>query len=104
MAVVSVTLQAEQGISGIGLYLFGLGLSDLLFQKLVGTVKTVNGFPEVAIPILSQIPIIGKVFFNHNVLVYGAFLMVPLAWFLLNKTTFGLNLKAVGENLRRLIL
>ncbi|MEZ4607038.1 MAG: hypothetical protein R2865_09640 [Deinococcales bacterium] len=51
----SVTLQAEQGISGIGLYLFGLGLSDLLFQKLVGTVKTVNGFPEVSIPILSQI-------------------------------------------------
>ena len=36
-AVVSVTLKAEQGISGIGVYLFGLGLTDLLFQKLVGT-------------------------------------------------------------------
>ena len=38
IAFVSVNLQAEQGISGIGFYLFGLGMSDLLFQKLVGTV------------------------------------------------------------------
>ena len=40
MAVISVTFQAEQGISGIGVYLFGLGMSDLLFQKTLGTVET----------------------------------------------------------------
>lgn len=98
MAFISVTLRAEQGISGIGVYLFGLGLSELLFQKLVGTVETVSGFPPLPIPILSSIPVIGEVFFKHNALVYGAFLLVPLAWFALNKTTFGLNIRAVGEN------
>ncbi|MCA9969620.1 MAG: ABC transporter permease [Anaerolineales bacterium] len=98
MAFISVTLQAEQGISGIGVYLFGLGLSDLLFQKTLGTVETVSGFRPVAIPLLSDIPLIGNVFFNHNILVYGAYLLVPLAWFILNKTTIGLKIRAVGEN------
>src|SRR5262249_5793028 len=42
MAFISVTLKAEQGISGIGVYLFGLGMSDLLFQKLVGTPKSLS--------------------------------------------------------------
>jgi simple sugar transport system permease protein len=98
MAFISVTLQAEQGISGIGVYLFGLGMSDLLFQKTLGTVETVSGFSPIHIPVLSDIPVIGKVFFSHNLLVYGAFALVPVAWFVLNKTTLGLNIRAVGEN------
>ena len=53
MALISVTLKAEQGVSGIGLYMFGLGMSSLLFKVLVGTVKTVQGFQPVSIPILS---------------------------------------------------
>ena len=56
MSFISVTLKAEQGISGIGLYMFGLGLSSLLFKVLVGTVKTVEGFPPVKIPLLGDIP------------------------------------------------
>lgn len=98
MAFISVTLQAEQGISGIGVYLFGLGMSDLLFQKTLGTVETVRGFRPITIPVLSDIPVLGQIFFNHNILVYGAFALVPLAWLILNKTTFGLNIRAVGEN------
>ncbi len=98
MAFISVTLHAEQGISGIGVYLFGLGMSDLLFQKLVGNVETVSGFPALHIPLLSDIPILGEIFFTHNALVYGAYLLVPLGWFVLNKTTFGLQIRAVGEN------
>ena len=54
MAFVTVNLQAQQGISGIGFYLFGLGLSDLLFQKMLGTVETVQGFQKVTIPYLSN--------------------------------------------------
>jgi len=76
------TLQAEQGISGIGVFLFGLGMSDLLFQKLINNVETVSGFPIVSIPVLSSIPVIGEIFFNHNILVYGAYLLVPVAWFI----------------------
>ena len=98
MAFVSINLKAEQGISGIGFYLFGLGLSDLLFQKMLGTVETVSGFHSIHIPWLSDIPYIGEIFFSQNILVYGAYLCVLLAWFVLNKTTIGLKIKAVGES------
>ena len=98
MAFVTINLHAEQGISGIGFYLFGLGLSDLLFQKMLGTVETVKGFPKIQIPFLSDIPIIGEIFFRQNVLVYIALAFVPLAWFVLNKSTLGLKIRAVGEN------
>ncbi len=98
MAVVTVHLHAQQGISGIGFYLFGLGMSDLLFQKLLGTVETVKGFSKIYIPVLSDIPLIGEIFFRQNILVYSAILLVPIAWFVLNKTTLGLKIRAVGEN------
>lgn len=98
MAYVTVNLHAEQGISGIGFYLFGLGMSDLLFQKLMGTVETVKGFPQLYIPVLSDIPYIGEIFFKQNILVYFAYLLVPLGWFVLNKTTLGLKIRSVGEN------
>jgi simple sugar transport system permease protein len=98
MAFVTVNLQAVQGISGIGFYLFGLGLSDLLFQKVLGTVETVKGFPKINLPVLSDLPIVGEIFFQQNILVYIAFALVPLAWFILYKTTLGLKIRAVGEN------
>jgi len=98
MAYVTVNLHAQQGISGIGFYLFGLGMSDLLFQKLLGTVETVKGFPKVYIPGLSDLPGLGEIFFSQNVMVYIAYLLVPIVWFVLNKTTLGLKIHAVGEN------
>ena len=98
MAFVSVTLQAKQGISGIGVYLFGLGLSELLFQQWVGTPKSVHGFPRITFPILTDIPILGQIFFHHNLLVYVAFALVPICAFVLNRTTFGLMIRAVGQN------
>ncbi|MXX51951.1 MAG: ABC transporter permease [Chloroflexi bacterium] len=98
MAFVSVTLKAKQGISGIGVYLFGLGLSELLFQQLVGTPKSVAGFPRISFPVLTDIPILGEIFFHHNLLVYVAFALVPISAFVLNRTTFGLMIRAVGQN------
>jgi simple sugar transport system permease protein len=98
MAFVTINLQAEQGISGIGFYLFGLGMSELLFHKLMGSVETVSGFPPIHIPFLSDIPILGEIFFSQNILVYIAFALVPIAWFVLNKTTLGLKIRSVGEN------
>ena len=98
MAFVSVTLKAKQGISGIGVYLFGLGLSELLFQQWVGTPKSVSGFPRITFPILSDIPVLGEIFFHHNLLVYVAFALVPISAFVLNRTTFGLMIRAVGQN------
>lgn len=97
-AVISVTLKAEQGISGIGVYLFGLGMSDLLFQKLVGTPRPVSSFPKLDIPGLSDIPILGDMLFRHSIIVYVAFGLVPVSMYIINRTTFGMNIRAVGEN------
>jgi ABC-type uncharacterized transport system permease subunit len=98
MSFISVTLKAEQGISGIGLYMFGLGLSSLLFKTTIGTVKTVTGFQPFKMPLLGDITVVGAIFFQHSLLVYGAFLLVPVAWWVLEKTTWGLRIKSVGQN------
>lgn len=98
MSLISITFKAKQGISGIGLYMFGLGLSSTLFKVLVGTVIIVEGFQTIKIPLLGDIPIIGEIFFRNSLPVYAAFLLVPLAWWFLEKTTWGLKIKAVGHN------
>ena len=97
-AFVTVNLRAKQGVSGIGIYLFGLGMSDLLFQKLVGTPRPILPFSPLEIPIISQIPIIGEMLFQHSLIVYLAFLMIPIATLVMNKTVFGMNIRAIGEN------
>jgi ABC-type uncharacterized transport system permease subunit len=97
-ALVSVTLKAEQGISGIGVFLFGLGMSDLLFQKLVGTPRPVAQLPAFDIPFLADLPGLGKMLFRQSLLVYLAILLVPVLTLVLNRTTYGTKVKAVGEN------
>lgn len=97
-ALMAVTLKADQGISGIGVFLFGLGMSDLLFQKLVGTPKPITKFPKLDIPGLSDIPWLGDMFFRHSVIIYLAFAAIPLSIWIINKTNFGMNIRAVGEN------
>jgi len=96
-AFITVTLKAEQGVSGIGIYLFGLGMSDLLFQKLVGTPLPIDQFADWHIPVLSEIPLLGEMLFQHTPMVYIAFLLVPVASLMINRTSFGLNIRAVGE-------
>ena len=96
-AFITLVMQSAQGISGIGIFLFGLGFTDLLFQKQVGTPIPIDGLEKVKIPILGDIPLIGEIFFDHNLLVYTAFLLVPIVWFVINRSTFGLNIRAVGE-------
>jgi len=101
MAFISVTLQAEQGISGIGLFLFGLGMSDLLFQKMVGKIETVSGFRALSFPFLKEIPGIGPILYavtQQSILVYLAYLLVPIAWYIMYRTTLGLKIRAAGEN------
>jgi general nucleoside transport system permease protein len=96
MALVSVTFRAEQGISGIGLYMFGWGLSGLLFRLYVGGIISIKGLQPVRIPLLSDIPYLGPVLFHQNGLVYLVYGLVPLAWFVLYRTTWGLKVRAVG--------
>lgn len=103
MAVVSVTFQAEQGISGIGLSLFGLGASSMLFKTMLGTIEGVEGFDELQFCLpggfcLADTPVLGEIFFSHSILTYAAFLLVPIAAYVLKKTTWGLKVRAVGQN------
>jgi simple sugar transport system permease protein len=103
MSVVSVTFQAQQGISGIGLSLFGLGVSSMLFKTMLGTVEGVQGFSELNFCLtsrfcLADLPVLGDIFFSHSILTYAAFLMVPIVAYVLNKTTWGLKVRAVGQN------
>jgi simple sugar transport system permease protein len=102
LCVVSITYQAQQGISGIGLYMFGLGASSLLFKTMVGTVEGIQGFSQMRFCVgsfcLGDIPVIGEIFFRHSVVTYAAFALVPLAWWVLNKTTWGLKVRSVGQN------
>ncbi len=95
---ITLNLQAEQGVSGIGIYLFGLGMSDLLFQKFVGTPRPILPFMPLDIPVLSGLPIVGEMLFQHSIIVYIAFGLVPLMSFVLYRTTYGLNIRAIGEN------
>jgi len=102
LCVVSITYQAEQGISGIGLYMFGLGMSSLLFKTLLGTVEGVNGFRPLGFCFgsfcLSDIPIVGDILFDYSLMTYGAYALIPIAWWVLNRTTWGLKVRAVGQN------
>jgi ABC-type uncharacterized transport system permease subunit len=97
-AFISVTLKAEQGISGIGVFLFGLGLTNVLLLKLFPSPVTIPTLPAVPVPLLHRIPRIGSMFFTQNWLVYLAFLLVPVLTFVLNRTTYGMKIRAVGEN------
>jgi simple sugar transport system permease protein len=91
IALANVTLGAEQGISGIGFFLFGLGLSDLLFERWVGTPRPLLSFFLVHVPGLSARD-------QVTPLAFVALAAIPIAAFIFRKTPFGLNLTAVGEN------
>ncbi|MFM2481199.1 ABC transporter permease [Celerinatantimonas sp. YJH-8] len=95
-AFLTLTLNTNQVATGLALTIFGTGLSAFLGAKLVGA--TIAGFPVVNIPGLDAIPFIGKIFFNHSVLVYASFILAVLVWWLLHRTRAGLVIRAVGEN------
>lgn len=93
--VVCLWFLGNQVVSGLALTIFGLGLADYMGTPLIG--QTAPGFDKIAIPVLSGLPILGRVFFQQDALVYVAVLVVPLLWFFLVKTRWGLHLRAVGE-------
>lgn len=94
--VVVVKFRAPQGIAGIGLQMFGVGTAGTLFRHFVGGTQSIVGMPSNGIPLLKKIPILGDILFSHGVVVYLAFLFVPLAWYILFKTSWGLKVRSVG--------
>jgi general nucleoside transport system permease protein len=96
-AVMTLVFKAEQGISGIGVYLFGLGFSELLYREKVGTPLPSKSLSDWRIPLFGRIPKVGDMFFDHSLLVYAAFALVPCLALLINRTRLGLDVRAVGE-------
>ncbi len=107
----SVTFRGNQLISGVAINFLSSGLTVLLGQKIFGLggrTPSLSGgarFSEVKLPLADQVadvPILGPIYSNlisgHTILFYVAILCVPLTWWLLNRTRFGLRLRAVGEN------
>ena len=95
-AIVTISLRADQVVSGLALTFLGTGLARVLGEGLTNT--DVARLPSATIPVLSSIPILGPILFtNQSVLVYVGFIFVPLAWFWIEKTRPGLHLRAVGE-------
>jgi simple sugar transport system permease protein len=95
-AFLTVTLRADQVVSGLALTFVGAGLSAVLGAPLV-EVKQAPRLPSFPIPVLADIPILGPIFFDHNIIVYIGFVLTPLAWFYINRTRPGLELRAIGE-------
>ena len=93
--IVCLMLRASQIASGLAMTFFGSGLSGLLGDKLTG--ETVEPLTRIPIPGLNAIPILGRVLFNQDILVYFSFLCVVLSWWMLFKTRLGLNIRSMGE-------
>lgn len=94
--VLTLNLLANQVATGLALTLFGLGLSALIGHSFVG--KTFPGLPKLDIPIISEIPVIGPLVFGLDILVYMSIASVFFVGWFLNKTRWGLLVRAVGES------
>ena len=94
-AFITVYLNGNQLVSGIGLSIVGTGLSGFLGRPYVGVRFT--GIDVWSIPFLKDLPVLGKVLFRHDALVYLTILAAAGVWFLLFRTRFGLQVRAVGE-------
>ena len=95
-AFVTITLRADQVVSGLALTFLGAGLSAVMGSSLV-EVRQAPRLPTVHVPFLADLPIIGPIFFQHNVIIYLGFLVAPLAWFYIYRTRPGQELRAIGE-------
>jgi ABC-type uncharacterized transport system permease subunit len=101
LAYFTTTLKMNQFVIGLALFFFGVGLSTLLPKFVIGVTLQPPLIPtlkSVPIPFLGQIPILGEIFFNQNLLVYFAILLSIFLYYLLYRTSIGLELRSVGEN------
>jgi simple sugar transport system permease protein len=95
-ALMTLGLAVNQVASGLALTIFGLGLSGVVGAPFVGVQR--DGIGKIEVPVLSDIPFIGRVFFEQDPFVYLSFMLVGGVWWFLNRTKSGLVLRACGEN------
>ncbi len=98
-AFISINLRGNQVVSGLALTMFGTGLSGLLGRRFIGVPLPASAkIGGIKIPLLSDIPVLGPLLFRFDPLAYIAIVLVIIAWFLLYKTSLGINIRSVGED------
>jgi general nucleoside transport system permease protein len=101
-AVLSVRARANQLVVGIGFNIFALGTTTFLYRQIFGGLsrEQIPSFGTLSVPLVSRIPFVGPALFQQTGLVYAAFVIVGLTWWLVTRTPFGLAVRAAGENPR----
>ena len=98
--VITIRFAGNQVVSGTGINIFALGFTAYMSQVLWGSrgaSESVQGLPEIRIPLLADIPIIGDIIGTHTPLVYLMIIITVISYVVLFKTPFGLRIRAVGE-------
>ena len=100
-AILTVPLGLSQHVSGLGVTLFATSLSYFSYRTALPDVSSpprIEPFRPLDVPLLSDIPFLGPVLFEQTALTWLAIVMVFLVWYVLERTPFGVAIKAVGDN------
>ena len=103
LAMLTVTYRVDQIVAGIAINIFVVGLTSYLTSQILAVHRELNDAPifrAIRIPLLSDIPVLGPIFFQHNLFVYGTVILVALSTYYLFHTRTGLRARAVGEHPR----
>ncbi|MBT4043837.1 MAG: ABC transporter permease [Rhodospirillaceae bacterium] len=95
-ALLTLTLLANQVAAGLALTIFGIGVSALIGRGFVGI--PLQRLPQLDLPGLSDLPVIGTLLFGHDFLVYLSILLIPATIWFLDRSRAGLILRSIGEN------
>ena len=102
LASLAVKYLVDQVIIGVLLNVLVIGVTNFLYSQVLSENQADLNFPgtfnKIAIPFLSQLPIVGDAFFNRSIIVYLTYLIVPAIWFMLFRTRLGLRARSVGEH------
>ena len=94
----TVTLRANQNVTGLALTTFGVGISDYMITKTGPIYSKESRYFTEPLPFAYDLGVMGEIFFSHGILIYLAIVIALLTSFVLNRTRIGLNLRSVGED------
>lgn len=98
---ITVYLKQHQIVTGTAISILAAGLSSYFMRVFFGTPilpLTVEPLKAIPLPLLSKVPVLGPIFFTQNILTYAMYFIVPLAWYILYRTSLGLTIRSAGEN------
>ena len=99
--VVCIYLKQHQVVTGTAINVLAAGICTYLQRVFFGVPTAplkISPLPEIAVPVLSRIPVLGPVLFQQNILTYVVYLIIPVSYFMLFKTSIGLTIRSTGEN------